>query len=472
MIHNSSHKQEYVANEGKTDYVVPKSRKANIIAYILSLIAALVLWGYVSMTEHTDVSQIVFSSQKLEIDGESELKNQYGLIVQSVSEEALSITLSGKEESVRKLSSSDIRLYVDLSEQHIDSAGTFELDVHSEVPEGFDATLSVEKIQVTIDKPDTRVFEVGSENIQLVGWIRESGCTIATSVNVSKVTLEGNTANLNRVAGVEIRTVAIGTISNSEIIVSAGVYLLDEAGNVLDLPITVRTDSPQGGIAVTLNVQKEATIDLSVGQRNGFLGGDGVLTISPAKVRVVGELEQIHKLLQSDKLSLILPDADFVTDGKLDEKKLYENQVLTGLSCRLPAGVEGVQITLEDGSPFEGATLTVNVSAIRSETVELSAFTLSDPEHFAIDPDTKLSVTFRSAGDDHNFEQFINSLADLSLYVNTNTYDPETSKAVVEIRIPSAYTKAAYSMGEYEVTLTVITPSTTPGTSEPPEQDL
>lgn len=468
-IRNSSGKQEeYVPNGGRTDYVVPKSRRANIIAYILSLIAAVALWGYISMNEQADITQKFFNAMTLEFDGENELKNQYGLIVQSVSEEQFSITLTGNSEDLQKVSGSDIRLYVDLSEQNIDSAGTFELTVHTEIPEGFEAVLSTEKIKVTIDKPDTRVFEVGSENIQLMGWIKESGCTVAgQTVNVSKVTLEGNSTNLQRVAGVEIRTDAIGMISSSDIIVSAGVYLLDEAGNLLDLPITVRTDALQGRIEVSLRVEKEATLELSVEQINGYLQGEGVVTVSPASVRVTGGLEQVNKLLQSGSLPLVLPAADFVTDGKLDGRKLLNDQELTGLQYELPAGVEGIEVTLEDGTPFTGATLTVAVSEIRSETVVLPNFTLSDPQHFAPTQEEGLSVTFRSTGDDAVFEEFLSSLSHVTLYVDTGSYDPETGTAAVEVRISSAYSGAAYALGEYRVGLMEITPPGTEPDSEP-----
>lgn len=453
-------KQEYVANEGRTDYVVPKSRKANIIAYIFSLLAALILWGYVSVTEQANTVQSVFNAMSLEFKGESDLKDRYGLIVQSVSDEDLSITLKGSG----KIGSSDIRLYVDLSEQNIDSAGTFELPVHAEVPDGFEYTLSSERIQVTIDKPDTKVFKVGSENVRLMGWILESGCTISQqTLNITEVTLEGNSANLNKVVGVEIRTEAIGMISNSRIVAAARVYLLDEAGLELDLPVTVRTDAPQGGIEVSMSVQREAVMNLTVGTQSDALNREGVLTLEPAAVRVVGDLEQVNRLLQAGSLQLRLPDSDYVTGGRLDESKLLTDLSLTGLTCELPAGMENIQITKEDGTPFEGATLTVTVSAIPTKTVTLNSFTLSDPEHFMTEPEASLDVIFRSAGDDALFEQFLTDLGHVTLYVDTDSYDSETGTAAVEVRISGTYNNAVYAVGRYRIALILLpTPSVTP----------
>lgn len=449
--------KEYIANEGRTDYVVTHTRRTNIIAYVLSLIAAVVLWSYVTVNQQVDTSSVVFNSLSLEFIGESDLKNQYGLIVQTVSEDSLSVSMTGKSEDVKNLNSSSIRLFVDLSEQKIDSAGTYEFKIHSEIPEGFDYVLSADKVQVSVDKPDTKVLEVDHENIQLNGLVRETGCTIVDRfVNITKVTLEGNTTNLSRVAGVQIRTDTIGMISSSHVSVPAHVYLLDDTGKELDLPISVTTDAQGQEIEVTLTAYMEKEVELTVDQLNGFLKGDDIIRISPAKVRVYGELDLVNDL--QGKISLYLPDEEYVTDGKLNEKKLLGNTTLTNVGLSLPTDGERLTVTQIDGSEYTGATVSIHVSDLRTEILQLSRFELGGSDRYAV-ADPFLSVSFRAIGSGDEMDMLIAEQSNIVLHVNVNTYNPETGKASVVVLIPDQYRSYVYEVGSYEVQLIPVTPT-------------
>lgn len=452
---DKSDKKEYIANEGRTDYVVTHTRRTNVIAYVLSLIAAIVLWSYVTVNQQENTSSVVFNSLSLEFLGESELKNQYGLIVQTVSEDSLSVSMTGKSDDVKNLNSSSIRLFVDLSEQKIDSAGTYEFKIHSEIPEGFDYILSAEKVKVSVDKPDTKVLEVDSENIQLNGLVRETGCTIVDrSMNITKVTLEGNTTNLKRVAGVQIRTDTIGMISSSHVSVPAHVYLLDDKGKELNLPISVTTDAPGQEIEVTLTAFMEKEVELRVDQQNGYLKGDDLIRISPAKVRVYGELELVNKL--EGKISLLLPEGDYVTDGKLNEKKLLRDTTLENVGLKLPAGSKSLTVTQIDGSEYTGATVSIHVSDLRTEILQLSNFELGTSDGYTVE-DAFLSVSFRAIGSGDEMDMLIAEQSNIVLHVNVNTYNPETGKASVVVLIPDQYRSYVYEVGSYEVQLKPVT---------------
>lgn len=454
---DKSEKKEYVANEGRTDYVVTHTRRTNVIAYVLSLIAAIVLWSYVTVNQQVDTSSVVFNSLSLEFIGESDLKNQYGLIVQSVSEDSLSVSMTGKSDDIKNLNSSSIRLFVDLSEQKIDSAGTYEFRIHSEIPDGFDYVLSADKVQVGIDKPETKVLEVDSENIQLNGLVRETGCTIVDrSMNITKVTLEGNTTNLSRVAGVQIRTDTIGMISSSHVSVPAHVYLLDDTGKELDLPISITTDAPGQEIEVTLTAFMEKEVELTVDQLNGYLKGDDLIRITPAKVRVYGELDLVNKL--EGRISLYLPDEEYVTDGKLNEKKLLGDTTLSNVGLNLPVGAESLIVTETDGTEYTGATVSIHVSDLRTEILQLSNFELGGADGFAV-ADSFLSVSFRAIGSGDEMDMLIAEQSNIVLHVSVTTYNPETGKASVVILIPDQYRSYVYEVGSYEVQLIPVAPT-------------
>jgi YbbR domain-containing protein len=435
--------KEYIANEGRSDYVVTRNHRTDVIAFILSLLAAIILWGYVSINNVESTVPVVFSSVQLQFVGEDELKENYSLIVQSVDTESISVTLTGNSTDVTNLNSSSVTLEVDLSS--ISAAGIYSLPVVCHAPDKFTYSLSTESVTVNIDKPDSKMLTVDSDNIQLMGWIKETGCTIVNqSLNITKVKLEGNTLNLEKVAGVQIRTASIGVL-NASMNVSAEIYLLDAEGNDLDLPITVSSDAGRDGIVVSLTVYKEKTLDLTVRTKYGYLNSEQLL-VEPSQVMVYGEASVV------DELNELTLDLD-----EIDEKQIFADITYTGVQIQ---SADDLIITKVDQSPFEGATVQIRVSECDTKTIRADHFVLLNaPDNVSIQEEyLLLNIRTRLVNDANVMLNLLSQNSDrITLYVDYESVKEDGSVPVV-VFFSDNYRSYLYEIGSYTVNLVVQQP--------------
>ncbi len=432
---NKNSETEYVANEGRDDYVVKKNRRANIIAYVFSLLAAIALWSYVVTSGGNGVTQVVFKSVDLTYQGESNLRNKYGLIVQTV-DESVSVTLTGDSDDLKGIDSSDINVYVNLED--ISSAGEYSLPLVAEVPKGVKCELSVKNVTVSIDKPTGREISVSSENIRIKGTQLADYQIVEKKLNITKVTLEGSSVNLQKVSSIEIITDSVGQITSS-MSVSANVVLLDEELNELDLPITVKTDAGREGIIVELTVYREKTINLTVNTEYGYFGSDQI-KIVPSEIKISGEASVVNSI-----------DSITLNTDTINEKEIFYDTTFKGTAD----AIEGVTFTNTDGSEFNGADVVVTVSSLETDVLWVSNFELvGAPEGVQI-ADRRLQITVRAMPGD-NAAMMLKSLKEhtdkITLRVDYSNIGSD-SRAPVVVFFSDEYKSYVYEVGSYTVSL-------------------
>ena len=432
--------EEYIANEGRTDYVVTRSRKFKIISFIVSLLAAIVIWCIITIT-NTTTTQIIFNSVKVSFKGEEAMKEKYGLIVRSASSETISVTVVGDSDTVGLLSVEGINPQVDLSS--VDSIGVYSFPVTVSLPNGINYTLSQNVIEVAIDKPEQRVIEVESDSVQLTNWIKDPDCTIVDqSINISKIILEGNTTNLDRVAGVQIKTAAIGLL-NSSISVSAQVYLLDEQGAELDIPVSITTDAGKEGIVVNLTVFKEKSVGLSVQTEYGYFD-ENQISVSPSTVRIYGEASEVNKI---ETLQL---DCETI-----NEKQIFTDSSFKNVGIKNGQELNDIIIKNEDGSEFVGADVNISLASCESALIIADNFELIDaPDGITIE-ESQLLITVRAL----NLEDapvLLRSLASKpeKILLIVNCEGKDSGKVNVVVVFSDEYKSYVYEVGQYSVTLT------------------
>lgn len=428
---------EYVANEGRTDYVVKKNRRADIIAYLFSLVAAIILWGYVMTSGGGGVTKVVFNSVDLTYRGENELRDKYGLIVQDVNE-SLSVTVSGDKDDLKNIDRTGINVYIDLSD--ITSAGEYTRRVDAEVPGGLKYELSAKEVTVVIDKPTSREISVNSENVRIKGTQLVDYPIVDKSLNISKVTLEGSSVNLDKVASIEIITDAVGQITSS-MKVSANIVLLDEELNELDLPITVKTDTGRDGVIVSLTVFRRKTVKLTVNTTNNYFGSDQI-KIEPAEIEIRGEASIVNSI------SSVPLDIETI-----NEKNVFADNTYTGLGIKT---VEGVTYSNTDGSTFYGATLTITVSELETCILSVSNFELLGAPDGVQIADRRLLITVRAIPGE-NAAMMLRSLEEhpdkVTLRVDYQNIDSD-GRAPVVVFFSEEYRSYVYEVGSYTVSLT------------------
>lgn len=336
---------EQPVNDHGGDYAVKKSKRTDVIARVLAILAAFLLWAYVTTTNST-TEERSFSLVPVTYREESILKNEYGLIVQSINIDTLNVKLEGLKSDVRAINASDVKAYVSLGS--ITEAGEYTLDVYIDVPSGTTCVAqSVDKVVVSVDKPDTRKLPLSDEKVVLSGWSLEKDCFFGEiTLNEKEIILEGPTLELEKVADVEVRTDVIGSASDS-FTATASVHLIDTEGNeIVGSGVSVR-----GGnhLEVSVEVLKKVKVDLKLKGKYGQLSND-LVTITPAQVWLTGEPEALEGMKE---LSI----------GSIDETTLTEDSEQSFLLT-----FDGVKITNEAGEQISSATAVIRVSALPVRT--------------------------------------------------------------------------------------------------------
>lgn len=318
------------------DYAVKKSKRTYMVARVLAVLAAFLLWAYVassnSSTEERDFSLIPLTYRE-----ESNLKNEYGLIVQSINIDTLNVTLMGNRADVRKITNSDVKAYVSLS--GITEEGEYPLDVYVDAPSGTTCVAqTVDKVVVSVVKPSAKTVKLSSEKVKLRGWTLDNGCYFGDiRLDTEEIVLKGSTLELEKVADIEVRTDMIGN-ADSSFTATGSVHLLDSDGNeIIGSGVSV-----QGGnhLRVSVEVLKRIKVDLKLRGKNGLLSEE-TATLSPSQVWLTGEPQTLAGI----------KDLEI---GSIDETVLTEETLK-----RYNLSLDGVKITDEAGNEIDLIEATV-----------------------------------------------------------------------------------------------------------------
>ena len=249
-----------VNEQGEQKAVDPQKRGFELFAKILAVLVALGLWVYVVSTNTTSEERD-FNLVAVTCQGEDALRTQRGLIVQSISIDTLNVTVMGSRQQVRALTADQVKAYVSLSD--IQTADEYQRTVYIDVPSGITVvSQSVQQVVVSVDSPTVKEFPITTDNLSLRGWSLAEGCFFgSTELNIDKLTLEGPTRALEKVADIQLRTDVIGA-ADGTFSVTATPYLLDAEGNVLtDNRINIQEKNQ---VEARIEVLKSKTVPLLI----------------------------------------------------------------------------------------------------------------------------------------------------------------------------------------------------------------
>lgn len=326
------------------DYSVKRSKRTDMVARVLAILAAVLLWAYVSTTNST-TEERDFSLVPVTYREESMLKNEYGLIVQTINIDTLNVTLMGNKTDIRAITASDVKAYVNLGD--ITEAGEYTLDVYVDVPSGTTCVAqTVDKVVVSVDKPSTKVLPLTSDSVELNGWSLDQNYEFGNiTINTEQIVLEGPTLELDKIEGLKVRTDMIGS-ANSTFTSTASIHYIDaEGAEILGSGVSVQG---KNRLQVTVEVLKTVKADLRLKGKNGLIPTEQV-ALTPAEVWLKGEAHLIDELLV-DRNELII-------ETELDESALTED---TRQSWAL--SIEGIEITDSAGNAIESVSALVKAA--------------------------------------------------------------------------------------------------------------
>ncbi len=269
---------------------------SKIFWMVVSLLASMVLWLYVTGTEGVEIKK-TFSGVKVEFVGEDELRESSGLIVTEQDNTTVDLTLSGLRRDIGKLSRENLSVQVDLTDIKTDGHYTKLYDI--QYPSGVKAddvtvvSRSPESISITIDWLTTKTVEVKGAftGSTAEGYMAEEALTfdpLAVKVSGPKTVVDT----------IDCAWVSI-TRDNVDATISydSSYALLDKDGNEVSTSgLTLETQE----VNVTLTVLMTKTVSLKAAliPGGGAVEDDAIVTVSPSSILLAGDAETLASINQ------------------------------------------------------------------------------------------------------------------------------------------------------------------------------
>ncbi|MDY3618122.1 CdaR family protein [Agathobaculum sp.] len=327
-------------------------KKHDIFLRLLSLVLAVVLWAIV-MSVVDPEKPFSYDDVQVDILGKSELLQKTGLSVIEVSNETVSVRLTGKSSEVTALSADRITTTVDVSGLPAEP-GEYDLPVAAQSPRyGVDISrVTPATVHVRVDKVTTATKEI---RVHVTGTPAEGYRAGKAKATTEKLTIEGPSADLDEVKYALVTANVDGATSTVQ--QDCAVTLCNEAGE----PITsAHVKSKTDTIRVTVPIYQNKVIPLTVSFKDGAAvkADQARYTINPETVEVSGDQNTIASMTE-------------INLGEIDLGSVKTGTPVS-LPIKLPDGVE-----LAAGQPRE-AEVTITIDGVDTRTIEVTKFVVND----------------------------------------------------------------------------------------------
>ena len=421
---NDNEKNLPTADASKGDYQVKESRNEKLIAKILCVLAAIILWFYVVMTD-TTTDEKVFSGISVDIRGRDRIEDTLGLTIISGYDLTVDVTVKGPRADINRLTVDDVKAYIDM--KTIDGAGEYTLPIRTSLPNGITAgSLSANYMTVYVDKRTTISVPVKIVTSQVI----EADFTMGTpEPSIETVNVSGPEEVLRTIDHAEA-SFDLGRVSKT--LISTGkLTLVDANGNEINDPY-VRLQTSEVTVRFPVYIYRD--FDLKVDTKYGYYDStNSRITISPASIQVRGDPDVISSM---DSISL----------GQIDEKKITGDET-KAMAIMLPDGVENLSGT---------TTATVTITQIGTTTKKLNVTDINvvNPNglEYTLERNS-LTVTFR--GTKTMLDMLSSRNVSLTLDLGYLNKTSGTVSVPVTVNVQSTLSGKVYEIGDYSMNVTI-----------------
>lgn len=412
------------ADASKGDYQVKESRNEKLIAKILCVLAAIILWFYVVMTD-TTTDEKVFSGISVDIRGRDRIEDTLGLTIISGYDLTVDVTVKGPRADINRLTVDDVKAYIDM--KTVDGAGEYTLPIRTSLPNGITAgALSANYMTVYVDKRTTISVPVKIVTSQVI----EADFTMGTpEPSIETVNVSGPEEVLRTIDHAEA-SFDLGRVSKT--LISTGkLTLVDANGNEINDPY-VRLQTSEVTVRFPVYIYRD--FDLKVDTKYGYYDStNSRITISPASIQVRGDPDVISSM-------------DSVSLGQIDEKKITGDETKT-MAIMLPDGVENLSGT---------TTATVTITQIGTTTKKLNVTDINvvNPNglEYTLERNS-LTVTFR--GTKTMLDMLSSRNVSLTLDLGYLNKTSGTVSVPVTVNVQSTLSGKVYEIGDYSMNVTI-----------------
>lgn len=406
-----------------------------IFIFIVSLILACVLWGYVVNVVNEEIS-VSINNIRVTFEGAQELKETRSLQIIESQVGTVNLSFTGKRSDISKIKRDNIGVTVDLSS--IRNSGEFSLAYSVNLPDG----LSEDQVSIVRSPYYVRVIVVKMVSLE-VPVAGELAGSVAENYIKGDFEFQPETIRVSGpdsvVASISRALVTIRAENLSKSIRASSPYtLLDSLGQEVDMSdIAVDYDKVDAFLPVYLI--KEVPLKVNFIEGNGITGKDITYTVTPNRVTVYGFAEDLDAINE-----FVLPTIDLTQMLKSEE-----------FTYQIPISNDVTNLSGETE-----AVVSVKIVGVATKTVTTSNFVVTNvPDGFyAQVARNTLSVTIRAPKSqieyiDSNNIRVVLDLSDAGAY---------NGNQLIEATVIVDGFEDAGVIGEYTVAVTL--------SNRPPEQ--
>ena len=420
-------------NEGKKP-VLKRITDSRVFWMILSLLAASLLWLYVTTTEGVEVEKTL-TGVKIEFLGADAMRTSSDLIVTEQDRSTVNITISGTRRVISKLTSSNVTATVNLSDVTADGRYSVSYDVS--YPSGVNAN-DITIVRSSADVVNFYVDKLARKTIEVKGAFTGNTAEgyLADESMVFDPMVVAISGPKKAIANVDHAFVSITREDVDRTLSYSTTYsLVDADGNTID-DSSIQRETEE--VAVTLNVlsTKEVPLDVTIIDGGGATRDANThIEITPSSIMLAGDAAAIDS---TTKLILgTINLSSFATDFSATYTIIPPN------------GTENMTGVTE-------ATVTVSITGVSTKTIAVNPeniVCINVPDGYTADIITQaLNVTVRAPQDvlDEITDVNLRAVADLS---NLGTNASGVFTPTVEIKIDGF--PEAGCVGEYKIYITL-----------------
>ena len=329
----------------------------NIFTLVLSVLVATFLWVYV-MSVDAPNSEQTFYGVKVSVNNIDKLNATSGLSIVSESENIfVDVVLQGKKSVLGKITSEDIKAYVDASA--LTEAGSYELEIKYMPFPGGATFVKASSTSVSLVADETASVRVPIK-VVFKDCVIPTGYSLGESVlNTEYVNVTGAKTDVEKIESAVI-TISAGTMVKSVTVMDAIPVLCDKSGNEISGEY-VNYEKEYVDVYVPVYLKKDVKIE--VGYQYGlFNDKNTTVTLSPAKITVYGDAEKVAAI------------GDSIFVGKINEKST-SNQFFFDITKNMLG--EGVSVVT--GTSRVIATVAHSALEVTEFLVEAENFKVNNP---------------------------------------------------------------------------------------------
>ncbi len=408
-------------NENKGNLTVKRNKTADFIAKILCVLAAFIIWFFAAQND-TAVFEEVFPSVPVEIVNNSKFSVLSGDGV------TVDIVLSGKRSIINKISSSDLRAYVDMSA--VEEAGKYKFDVQYELPNGVTFVKSTSNsITVYADNTSSVTVPVRTE---VVNYMLDNDYELGISeiiTDIRTVTVTGPESVISTVEYAKLLVDMAHRTLTSTVSYGGNIVLCDKNGEEVSNSY-IKTSATH--VTATIPVYKYRDVPVEILYKHGFFNDSNcTVTPSPATVRIKGEAS----------------DIDSVKISHTIDEKTINGDTTYKMRLNLPSSIKVVY-------GGDSVDITIALRGVRSSTFNVYNIEVINPKNLTYELDPSIdNVTVR--GENTLMDSF--SWADITATVDLSAQSGSSGAVTVPVsfKFASPYDGKVYETGTYSVSVKI-----------------